>query len=191
MNSRLSLAVAFGAVFATTSGFRLHVAYEQRSRIPNALDTVEWWTNHEASDQSELLQHTTDAAESAATSLDWALWLNISRRVDAAAQQYFATTNLQPAPIMRFETPTIGLTSVQTGDDGRHASALAHHFGQLLRDERDERVGTVAHWFYALPVSLAVLMGQQVNACGPLQCYEFLNDESRYIPACLIRSTQA
>ena len=190
MNSRLSLAVAFGAVFATTSGFHLHVAYEQRSRVPNALDTVEWWTHHDAGDQPDLLHQTTIAAESASTSPDWALWLNVSRRIDVAAQAYFATTNRQPAPIIRFETPTIGLTAVQTGDEGRHASALAHHFGERLRVERDERPGTLAHWFYALPVSLAVLIGQQVNACGPLQCYEFLNDESRYIPSCLIRSTQ-
>ena len=190
MNSRLSLAVAFGAVFATTSGFHLYVAYEQRSRVPNALDTVEWWTHHDAGDQPDLLHQTTIAAESASTSPDWALWLNVSRRIDVAAQAYFATTNRQPAPIIRFETPTIGLTAVQTGDEGRHASALAHHFGERLRVERDERPGTLAHWFYALPVSLAVLIGQQVNACGPLQCYEFLNDESRYIPSCLIRSTQ-
>jgi len=65
------------------------------------------------------------------------------------------------------------------------ASALA----RLVRLELRKALATyrpkVTHLFYFGPQSLAILIGQKLNACGAIQLYEFQNPG--YTPSCQLR----
>jgi hypothetical protein len=43
------------------------------------------------------------------------------------------------------------------------------------------------HWFAAVPVGLAMLLGQRLNTLPPSQWYEHL-EGSRYVPSALLRA---
>ena len=189
MNSRLSVAMAFGAVFATTARFNLHVAYEPRAKLATDLETAEWWRQHPHQPHEPLLRQSY-LSDTIAYDQDWAIWLNVTRRINVSAERAITVRQLNLSPIVQYETQAVGMNAITTGDEGRFASAVANEFGEQLRRERDLRPDTIVHFFYALPVALAVMIGQQLNACGTIQCYEFLNEESRYVPSCVIRSTQ-
>jgi hypothetical protein len=75
--------------------------------------------------------------------------------------------------------------------NGRQAAHLARLTVNAIRDARTKlRVVQRIHIFCAAPAGLALLIGQQLNALGPIQTYE--HDQSsdavgRYVPAALLQ----
>ncbi|WP_110513713.1 SAVED domain-containing protein [Herpetosiphon llansteffanensis] len=186
MNSRLSVAMAFGAVFSSTANFELRVAYEQRAKTSFDLQTTEWWQNHNNPAAESLPK--LDLPTIADPKQDAIVGLSVARNVYFAAQEYIEDHELSDLPFFGYSVTEPGFNAVTIGDDGRSASAIANQFGQLLRTHRDTMSRrNVWHFFYALPVALAVFVGQELNACTPIQCYEFMNDRAEYIPSCLIK----
>ncbi|GAA5531063.1 SAVED domain-containing protein [Herpetosiphon gulosus] len=187
MNSRLSVAMAFGAVFSSSANFEVRVAYERRGQTSVDAQTLEWWRNHNNPNPESLpiieLPIISEVNQEAVVGL------SITRDVKIAVQAYFGSQ--QPPQLLFFGYSVLepGINAVPTGDEGRAASAIANQFGHLLRTHRDRMLRRTWDFFYALPVSLAVLVGQELNACTPIQCYEFMNDRNpaEYIPSCLIK----
>lgn len=85
--------------------------------------------------------------------------------------------------------PTNGATrrDIQTAGAAAH---LAHLVANTIREARTTlRVVERTHLFLAGPSALAGLIGQQLNALGPVQTYEHLQHTDavgRYIPAALL-----
>jgi len=65
-----------------------------------------------------------------------------------------------------------------------HASAVARLARLELRRALGAYKPTRTHLFYFGPQSLAVLIGQKLNACGPIQFYEY--QYPGYTPSCLL-----
>lgn len=67
------------------------------------------------------------------------------------------------------------------------AASLARELAAAIRRVREDvPAGTCFHLFLAGPVGLAVLVGQQLNAVGPVQTYEHDPDRGVYLPAALL-----
>jgi hypothetical protein len=71
------------------------------------------------------------------------------------------------------------------------AAALAAHVVTELRQARRKYPAESIHLFAAVPVGLAVLIGQQLNTLGPVQTYEHEEHDSvgRYRPELLLLPT--
>ena len=187
MNSRLSVAMAFGAVFSSAANFEVTVAYERRGQTSIDAQTLEWWRNHNNPNPESLTsinQPTVTNPQQEAI-----VCLSVSRHVKFATQEYVEDHQLSQLMLFEYSVAEPGINAVAIGDEGRAASAIANQFGHLLRTHRDTMARRTWHFFYALPVALAVLVGQELNACTPIQCYEFMNDRNpaEYIPSCLIK----
>ncbi len=70
------------------------------------------------------------------------------------------------------------------------ATDIAFLVGEAIRQARRDYVGLErVHLFMSVPVGLAMMIGQQLNACGPIQSYEHLsvNTVGRYTASVLLR----
>lgn len=65
-----------------------------------------------------------------------------------------------------------------------HALAMAIQVAMEIRRLRAEYGTDKTHVFAMMPLALGVLLGHQLNACGPIQLYEY--DNRRYQPSCLL-----
>lgn len=187
MNSRLSVAMAFGAVFSSAANFEVRVGYERRGQTSVDAQTLEWWRNHNNRHFESL--PVIELPTISEVNQEAVVGLSVTRHVNVAAQAYCTSHQLPQQPFFGYSVLEPGIDAVPIGDEGRAASAIANQFGHLLRTHRDTMARRTWHFFYALPVALAVLVGQELNACTPIQCYEFMNDRNpaEYIPSCLIK----
>jgi hypothetical protein len=65
------------------------------------------------------------------------------------------------------------------------ALELAHAIAQAVRTARAEYRGVrQIHLFFACPVGLAIIVGQLLNAVGPMTVYEYIDDDAigHYVP---------
>lgn len=83
-------------------------------------------------------------------------------------------------------TPDIWLqTHIDTGENGlaeAEAVAYARAVGRVMRTLTARGI-TDSHLFLRMPTALAVLIGQQLHACGRLHLYWFNNERCLYKPA--------
>lgn len=75
--------------------------------------------------------------------------------------------------------------------DNDHANAIVGQIFQEIRAIRqDPNLGTI-HIFISAPFGLAVLTGHALNACGPVQFYEFEKTKNAYVPSFAIGTGDA
>ncbi len=67
--------------------------------------------------------------------------------------------------------------------DNASAAAYANQIGDIIRRVRDRRPGLLIHLFASMPLGLEILLGLQLNACKPLQCYGYDNNLGAYYEA--------
>lgn len=166
----LSAALVFGHVFSVAGGYRLEIQHHSqlwRSDIPpddrTTLDVVE-----EAVDDSgtDLLVTFSVTGEAKPEAVEFAMKQRLSVR---------AVLCLAPR----------GGPNDNSVTGASHAAALAQLARLELRRARLRYNPTRAHLFYCGPQSLAVLLGQKLNACGPIQLYEYQNPG--YAFSCLLQ----
>ncbi len=166
----LSAAFAFGHVFSVAASYRLEL-----------LHRTETWQSETPPDPTCQLT----VVEAPDTPEASGLLLVISVTGDARPH----VENFVQAQSMIFRrrvylSPQGGPHDYSVQGAGQ-ASALA----RLIRIELRRAVATyqpsVTHLFYFGSQSLAVLIGQKLNACGSIQLYEFQNPG--YTPSCLLR----
>jgi len=166
----LSAAFAVGHVFSVAGGYRIELLHRTevwRSETPPdplcRLTVIEEPGTPEASDLLLVLNVTGDAQP------------QVEAFVKQQGMDFRAGLYLTPQ-----EGPHD--YSVQ---GVAQASALA----RLVRLELRKALATygpiVTHLFYFGPQSLAILIGQKLNACGAIQLYEYQNPE--YTPSCHLR----
>jgi hypothetical protein len=66
------------------------------------------------------------------------------------------------------------------------AFAMAFQVAMEIRRARAQYGTDKTHVFAMMPLALAMLLGHQLNACGPIQLYEYDKGSSRYEAACLL-----
>jgi hypothetical protein len=70
--------------------------------------------------------------------------------------------------------------------NGQHALAMALQIRAAIRKARNDHPQQTIHLFGAMPIGLAILLGANLNACEPVQCYEYDRTSNTYQPSCLL-----
>lgn len=166
----LSAALAFGHVFSVAGSYRLEIQHRTSLWLSEAppdldchLEVIEEPDDKTAADLLVVLSVTGDASPEVLEYVQ-------SRRMSFRARLYMS--------------PTGGAHDYSV-QGASHASALARVARLELRRALGVHKPTTTHLFYFGSQSLAVLIGQKLNACGPIQLYEYQNPG--YTPSCLLR----
>lgn len=107
------------------------------------------------------------------------LELASARSLDGVSGDAEKAIRRQQLPITR--RIQVGIADVS---DESHAQSIAKQLRALIVDLRDGGYRQPIHLFAALPVGLAIMLGCQLNACGPIQLYEYNKDGDKlYYPA--------
>lgn len=167
----LSFGMALGFVFRATTGFHLEV--EHYGQI--------WTTNTSCEDLSPL---TLSEISGEINSKGLAIELCITEDVSEAVDRIVKENNKIFRTRIRFKPKRgIGRGSIPTG---QHALAMSKQVAEEIRRIRREKRTETTHIFAAMPLGLGILLGYQFNACGPIQCYEYDNQQSTYVKTCFL-----
>lgn len=176
--AHLSIGFAFGYTFSERSRIRIWV--EQQSGD----EQVEWWRTSEAHPSIELqpLLRDGDPVEGDPTSADTVIELSITRDIRATVVPWLTASGYTLREYIRL-MPHTGPDRESVPDDV-HALAIARQVSKLLVKTHDASPSGTIHLFASLPFGLAVMIGMRLNACAPVQCYEFDKAHNTYIPTC-------
>ncbi len=174
--AHLSAGFAFGYVFRSRAGIRLWI--EQRHEE----DRVEWWRASEKTPSIKELLLDTEPLDIDGMGADTIIELSISRNIQVAVAQWTEETGREVGTYIRL-TPDSGPSSDSVPDAG-HALAMARQISKEIKTARDQQPTGTIHLFGALPIALAVMVGMRLNACEPIQCYEYQRSENTYMPSC-------
>ncbi len=166
----LSAAFAFGHIFSTAAGYRIEVQHHDQLWSSDAEPENRW--------QIDVKEEPGD--EDATDAL---IIVSITDDANTQVSQYARQQR------MRF-TRTLSITPQGGAHDlsvsgPQHAISLARLIRRELRRVASNYSPEVIHLFYLGPRSLAVFIGQKLNACGTIQLYEFQNPG--YTPTCTLR----
>jgi len=103
--------------------------------------------------------------------------LSNGRDIHKTVQTFMGTTNIQPEAWVQ-------IGHLKTDDrlsniDEDCAVAYASRVGEIFRDFRQKGINDF-HLFLAMPSSLAILIGQRLQACGRIHLYWFDNPTYQY-----------
>lgn len=169
-NLSLSAAFAVGHVFSEAGGYRLEIQHREQL-----------WQSNTPPDDTTQLDLTEETSEDNGTDL-----LVIFSVTGEARQEAIEFAKAQGLPIRAtLHMMPAGGPHDFSVRDASHACALARKARQELRRARQQYGARTIHLFYFGPQSLAVLLGRKLNACGPIQLYEYQN--SGYVASCLLR----
>ena len=178
----ISVGLAFGAIFSSASGIRIWV--EQRTDDRD----VQWWAAQEDAPTitGRLLnpQHTLLNPQAQDTLIEVGVTHAIAQSVDQWRQAQAHTF----AEHIRF-VPNLepGRTAVP---DAAHALAMARQIGAACVAAHTARPAGTIHMVVAAPFGLALMIGQKLNACGMVQCYDFAKSSgsAMYVPSCRLNA---
>lgn len=166
----LSTAFAVGNIFSASAGYRFEIQHRQQI-----------WFSDVPPDEAYQIDFVLENGNPNAK--DLLCVISVTGDAKPQALQYVERRNL------RFQAQ-LSLAPI----DGSHdhsirgnvdASSFAWRVRSSLRQAVDRIVPQTTHLFYFGPASLAVLIGQKLNACGEIQFYEFQNPG--YVPSCRIK----
>jgi hypothetical protein len=169
--AHLSAALAFGYTFRSTTGFQIWI-----EQAPN-----HWWrTSGPAAEASPLHVETLQLDRGDDTVVE----VSVARDAGVAIKGYLNRHTIPVRQHIRL-IPTVGSGDVAV-PDALHALAIARQVRGVIEGVRTARPEPTIHLFLAAPVALAVLIGAHLNACEPVQCYEFERPANAYVPAALL-----
>jgi hypothetical protein len=170
----LPAATALGCVFVQTLG--LKVTWEQRMPDGNH----QMWSLEAGREDSGFRAKVTDRNLSAK---DIAVLVSVSDNVEPA----FTATFGSPVPfrsIIEVSKPGGLRHEVSSPEQAKDISYVVQ---EAIRQVRAEvRQVSRFHLFMAVPVGLAMLIGQLLNTLGSVQTYQHIPDEGQYRPAVLL-----
>jgi len=169
--AHLSAGVALGFAFRSPSGFTLDVTQGD--------DT--WTTSCVPRDPAPL---TVSVKGGSVGSRDLAAELSITGDVSEAVDKLVRDRGRDFRARVAFRPPAGDARNAVAGPE--EALAMAVQVATDIRRLREEYGADVTHLFAAAPLALAVLLGHQLNACGPIQMYEYYNPDTKYVPSCLL-----
>lgn len=174
-NAHLSAALAMGHTFSIPTGFTFEV--EQRRQTGE----VTIWSSVGRSDSADLKAHQLPGNLDADHAL---VLLSISRDVLRDAGNWLAGPDA-PAFRRRLHVrPQYGEASRDFVRNGEHARGIASYVADRIIELRRE-VGQI-HLLIAAPWTVALFLGQHLNACGPIHLYEHDKVTGSYAQACIL-----
>jgi hypothetical protein len=173
----ISSGLALGRTFLSLDQIRL----SWRQTAPDHPDQV--WTL-ETPHEDTPVAAVTEPSRSEGTAL--AVLVSIAEDVEPA----FGASRADLPPIraaVRVRIPGENFQRFLIASPGQAAALAARIIGEVRRARRDYPAESL-HLFAAIPVGLAVLLGQQLNTLGPIQIYEHEETDGvgRYRPELLL-----
>jgi hypothetical protein len=168
VQTQLSAAVALGASFPSTAGFTLLVEGQQGA----------WRSEPRTSTMAKPLPRKQyPLGEGAAAVVEVAIARDTTQVVSKALQQWELTYRYRIR---------LGNGKHIVGDSAE-AATMAAQVGAELRHLHDRTAVPYVHLFLSTPAPLAVLIGNQLNAAGPVTVYHHQKpdgqSDERYLPA--------
>jgi len=165
----LSAAFAFGHVFSVAGSYRLEI--QHRTQL---------WRSETPPDPNCRLEIQEEPGTNGAT--DLLMVLSITGDAKPQVLEYVKSQR------MEFRAHVYMSPAGGAHDYSLQGVAHASAWARLARLELRRALGVYrparTHLFYFGPQSLAVLIGQKLNACGPIQLYEYQYPD--YTPSCLL-----
>lgn len=166
----LSLGLCFGYIFRSVTGFDLKT--EQNGQI--------WSSKHIRRNirKTELIRQ--NSHEGNLKSRNLIIEIGISQNISNDVNKYISSKRLKFRRRLIFTKRDMVIANSRIA--GKIISQIADQIKENCRNCRIKKT----HLFMSVPLSFAVLLGPQLNACGQIQCYEYDNTSSNYIPCFLI-----
>ena len=175
--AHLSAGYAFGYTFRQPTGFQIWI----EQPIPNT-DHVQWWRTDEAPVKDKLLRQ--ESLPGVATGTDLTVEVRATNQdVQGPVGHYIQQHQLPIRERILFTLPP-NESGRLIVPGGPHALSMAIQIGDAIRELPKPTPDRTIHLFGAMPIGLAVLIGTQLNACEPIQCYEYKRPENVYQPSC-------
>lgn len=114
----------------------------------------------------------------------------IARDTAQAVTQNLPSLGLSYKQSIRFDLPG-GTDYISGVKDAAYALAMSHQVGREFRRLFDKEDVTHVHLFAAVPATLAVMIGHQINAMGAITLYHYLEKDKRYVPVCTLGKQKA
>lgn len=174
-NAHLSAALAVGYTFSLPTGFSFMIAQsgENGESVP--------WSSRGSSTSADM-----DAQELPGNveSDDALVLVNISRDLSADVNSWLNGPTHRSFRCRLYLQPHGTAPSRSFVRDDSHARGIAKFVAECIIELRS-RVGRI-HLLIAAPWSVAVFIGQYLNACGPIQVHEHDKTLGTYTAACLL-----
>ena len=169
--AHISAGFAVGFAFRDPTGFELTV--EQNGEVWSTEGTP-------ASDNPLTVTETGGSIESE----DLAVQLSIAQETSTGVDRFVrARGELFRARVALQPPMGYGRESVA---NAQQALNMAIQAAEVIRRIRNERRALRTHLFAAVPIGLAVLLGHRLNACGPVQLYEYDKERLTYVPSLML-----
>ncbi|GCE14561.1 SAVED domain-containing protein [Tengunoibacter tsumagoiensis] len=173
IKSIFPVALALGFVLRATTGMTLILHGQQETWSTQARPTetepflTEWHCTKNGDQRRAVIEVTS------------------GRSIKQSVAQAITDFDLQPAYHIRLVSPDLSRESIR---DASHARSVAWQIAQVCQKLCDEHGVRQIHLFVVIPVELAVLVGQQLNALCPITLYEFNSTEGAYTPIGILRA---
>lgn len=176
----ISAGLAFGAIFSAASGIRLWV--EQRTDDQE----TQWWAAQEDTPTivGRLLDEQHTSLDSQAH--DTVIEVGVAQDIGSSVAQWRQAQGHPFAEHIRC-VPNLGPGRTVV-PDAAHGLAMARQIGAACVAAHTAHPSGTIHLFVAAPFGLALMIGRKLNACGPVQCYDFDKSGGTYAPACLLNA---
>lgn len=171
IKSILPVAIALGFAFRKSAGITLLLEGKEEiwstDTLPSKRDSLSReWLNIDQEDRQVAVVE-----------------VGTSRSIKQSVAGALPMLGLTPGYHVRLESPRPSDTSVK---NAAHAHAIAKRVKSICQELCDKHGVTHIHLFVAVPVQLAVLIGQQLNALCPITLYEY--SQGAYTPVGLLVS---
>ena len=165
----LSAAIAFGHVFSVAAGYQIEL--QHRTQI---------WFSATEPDPDFQIQSDIQAGNKKIG--DIIIVCNVTGKASADVVSYAQKINLSFCSLISI-CPALG-PSDNAIRGVAQAATYARQTRLIIRQAITTYQPELIHLFYFGPQSLAVLLGQKINACGKIQLYEYQNPG--YIRSCIL-----
>ena len=165
----ISLGIAFGYVFHRPTGFRLKLHQEGDIWASDAApdkDTgfiVDCQSGNVGSDYASI-----------ELSIAWDVCQGVTDYAKANQLSFRARCSISPK----------GGTSRYAVSSDSQAVGIADQVLRAIDQLRNERNVRTIHLFASIPINLAIILGHYLNACGPIQIYDWDKANRSYLPTC-------
>ncbi|KAB8145991.1 SAVED domain-containing protein [Chloroflexia bacterium SDU3-3] len=171
MKAHLSVGLAFGFLFSQQTTYDLWIAAGQG----------QWWCTSSQPDADDRLVWDRQVLDPEQPDVSLEIWASSAR--NDAIDRWLVE---RPLPLRERHCCALEPAKVM---GSAHAVAIALAIGTYIRSHLRvaQRTPRRIHLFMAAPIPLAVMIGRMLNACGPVQCYDYDKLDGTYVPACELK----
>lgn len=157
--SSLSVGTAFGFIFSDSAGYQIEIW--KGNRYWNSLI------------KPKAIRLNISKINLNPDAQDIGIALSISGEIGKSVLQYVQSSGIFIKELYFVKALSQPSNTVLTSDS--EAKFISNKIRELIRTYRVSHSRSISHIFTACPLALAVMLGHQLNACGSIQLYEYLD----------------